>query len=358
MDKGSSGVPLVGVAVIGCGLIGRRRAEIVQKSTDYKLVVVSDVDKSRAVTLAKEMDCAAERDWTKAILRNDVGIVIVSVTNNWLAPITIAAIELGKHVLVEKPMACNPVEAEAIVRAAAKRKQVDAVVLGELRPPMVKVGFNHRHHPALSEAYRLARDGAIGEILYVRSRYGHGGRPGYDREWRADRKTAGGGELLDQGIHVIDLSRWFLGDFKEAVGFVSNFVWNTGSTGVEDNGFALFRTNTGQIASVHASWTQWKNLFSFEVFGQEGFLIVEGLGGSYGTELLKIGRRRMEGGAPEERVIEFAGTDVSWEAEWIDFTTAIQNGNSVSADSHDGLQAIRMVHAIYEANRTGQMIRL
>jgi len=130
--------------------------------------------------------------------------------------------------------------------------------------------------------------GELGSVYFSRCIYGHGGRPGYEKEWRASKEICGGGELLDQGVHVVDLFRWFMGDFVEAFGYTPTYFWDME---VEDNGFAVFRTEKGQTASMHTSWTQWKNRFTFEVFGEAGYLIVDGLGGSYGVETLTVGKR-------------------------------------------------------------------
>jgi predicted dehydrogenase len=272
----------------------------------------------------------------------------VATTHDWLAPISIAALRAGKHVLCEKPMGLNSRQAEevaAVARDSGCR---------------LKVGFNHRHHPAIRRAHDLACEGALGDLLFIRCRYGHGGRVGYEREWRLDPALSGGGELLDQGIHVIDLFRWFLGEFSEVIGMTAAWVWQAP---VEDNVFALFRSAKGQVASLHASWTQWKNLFSFEVFGERGALIVEGLGGSYGTEKLEVGRRKMEngkwrGGPPEVEVIEFPGPDRSWESEWEEFLAMIREGQASSVGAEEGLAALRLVEAVYEAARSNSMVYL
>ena len=186
---------------------------------------------------------------------------------------------------------------------------------------ILKTGFNHRHHPAIWRAHELCAEGAIGPLMFIRAVYGHGGRPGYDKEWRADADLSGGGELLDQGVHIVDLCRWFLGDFAEVFGSTATYFWDLGhfesagrdspraangqsvapsSISLEDNAFALLRTADGRVAQFHTSWTQWKNRFSFEVFGRDGYLRVEGLGGSYGVERLEVGRaqagRRRAGG--------------------------------------------------------------
>ncbi len=361
------------VAVIGCGLIGGRRAEVVRASHAARLLIAADSDEGRVRAVAENLGCEATVDWREVVARDDVDTVIVSTTNNWLAPIAIAALEHGKHVLVEKPMARTRAEAEGILRAAGCGGSGGSVQ-GAGRP-FLGVGFNHRYHPAIRTAHDLAAQGAIGDLICIRCRYGHGGRLGYQREWRANPEVAGGGELLDQGIHGIDLFRWFLGEFTEAFGFTATYVWGLdeapepvgGHPGagpkaaddcVEDNGFALFRTATGQVASLHASWTQWKNLFSFEVFGREGYLVTEGLGGSYGPERLTWGRRRPRGGPPDEQAFEFPGPDGSWQAEWDEFASAVRDRRKTPATAYDGWQALRMVEAVYASARIGKAVKL
>src|SRR5205814_8242217 len=187
----------------------------------------------------------------------------------------------------------------------------------------VQVGFSHRYHPALQQARRLRDSGTLGALMYIRARYGHGGRPGYDKEWRARPELAGGGELLDQGVHLIDLSRWFLGEFVDVEGHIDTFFWNMP---VEDNGFLCLKTACGQVAWLHASCTEWKNLFCFEVFGRDGKLQIDGLGGSYGVERLSHYRMLPQMGPPETTIWEYPGEDRSWHAEFAQFTSAVKGG--------------------------------
>ena len=188
----------------------------------------------------------------------------------------------------------------------------------------------------------------------MRCRYGHGGRTGYEHEWRADPEASGGGELMDQGIHALDLFRWFAGEFSEVTATIARSFW---PADVEDNAFCLLRSKSGAMASLHASWTQWRNLFSFEVFGDCGYLQVEGLGGNYGPERLIIGERR-SAGAPVEQQVEFSGEDTSWAAEWADFVAAIRDRRPPEGSGWDGWQALRLVGAAYDSARTGAMVRL
>jgi predicted dehydrogenase len=210
------------------------------------------------------------------------------------------------------------------------------------------VGFTLRFHSALKEAHRLSQQDQIGPLYFVRAAYGHGGRPGYAQEWRGDRDLAGGGELLDQGVHLIDLARWFLGDFAQAFGLTPRWFWEVGP--LEDNAFMLLTTRRGQVATLHTSWTQWRNHFRFEVYGRDGYLKVDGLGGSYGPETLTIGRRDPESGPPAEDVRRFDGPDCSWADDWSDFVDAVQLGRPPAATGEDGLAVMQLVEAIYNSS--------
>lgn len=336
------------VGVIGCGLIGKRRAEIVHQSDNDELVIVADVNLMRAQELGQALACKATDKWQEVVERDDLHAVVICTTHNWLAPIAVAALKNAKHVLTEKPMAKNAQEAQQIIDVLEKNKNEHLIV---------KVGFNHRFHAAIWKGYSLFRSGAIGEPMFARCRYGHGGRPGYGDEWRAKPELSGGGELLDQGVHAIDLFRWFLGDFSETTGFVMDYMWTAGK-GVEDNAFALFKTPNNQVASLHASWTQWKNIFSFEIFGREGYLIADGLGGHYGLEQLTWGRRKPESGPPDIEIFEFTGPDRSWLVEWDEFSAAIREKRQPLSNAHDGWQVLRMVQAVYESSEQGQVIKV
>lgn len=332
------------VAVIGCGLIGRRRAGVVHEAADSSLVVVTDVQLDRAEAVAQNFGCAASADWRETVGRDDLDAVVVSTVNKYLTPIAIAAAEHGKHVLCEKPLGRNAAEATQIL-AVAERRGVT-----------LKVGFSLRFHPAIQAAHAACSGGAIGRPLYVRAAYGHGGRPGYDKEWRGDPELAGGGELLDQGVHVVDLCRWFLGEFDRVSGVTVRGFWDIGP--LEDNGFALLSADDGRTATFHTSWMQWKNRFLFEVIGTEGYATVDGLGGSYGPERLILGRRNPAGGAPTEEITTFEGPDASWADEWREFTAAIREQREPLSSGRDALRTMQIIQAIYDAAATKSVITL
>jgi predicted dehydrogenase len=319
------------VAIVGCGLIGAKRARALGEGG--QLVAVADAVPQRVWQLARAYPgCAVAGDWQACISREDVDLVIVSTVNAALAEVTLGAVLRGKHVLVEKPAARSAAELRPVLEAAR-----DAGVC-------VKVGFNHRFHPAPARAKELCDAGAVGPLLHVRGRYGHGGRPGYEREWRADPAVSGGGELLDQGVHLIDLARWFLGEFTEVSGHVATSFW---PMPVEDNGFLSLRTARGQTAWLHASCTEWKNLFSFEIFGRDGKLQVDGLGGSYGVERLTYYRMLPRMGPPETTIWEYPGEDLSWSAEFAHVCECIAAGRAPAGGLADALAALEVVGEVY-----------
>ncbi|MFH1371007.1 MAG: Gfo/Idh/MocA family oxidoreductase [Planctomycetota bacterium] len=330
------------VAIIGAGLIGAKRATALSAFGDFRLKVVADVNPAAADKLASQFTAESVTDWRKAVDRPDIDFVVVSTYNKHLAPISIAALKNAKNVLCEKPLGRNVDESRSILEHAN-----NGVVL--------KTGFNHRHHPAITKAKQFVEKGEIGRIMFMRCRYGHGGRPGYESEWRASKEICGGGELLDQGVHVVDLFRWFAGDFEEAFGWMQTAFWDMN---VEDNAFAMFKSAAGVVAVMHTSWTQWKNLFSFEIFGDLGYLIVDGLGGSYGIETLKVGRRNPKGGPPDEQTEQFAGPDNSWQLEWAEFVHAVKEKRQPLGSGFDGLQANKMIDAVQRSAQTGKPAKI
>jgi predicted dehydrogenase len=297
--------------------------------------VCCDTARDRAEALAWTAGAVALTDWHDAVTRADVDIVLVSTTHDMLAPIAGAAAAAGKHVLIEKPGARRASELD-FVCAAARRTGA-----------RVRVGFNHRYHRAFRKAREIFESGVLGPMMFVRARYGHGGRPGYDKEWRAVRELSGGGELVDQGMHLIDLARWFLGDFADVQGLVATYFWDMP---VEDNAFLLLRTAGGQIASLHASWTEWKNTFSFEIYGRMGKLEITGLGGSYGTERVTFYQMSPEMGPPATAAWEYPMADNSWETEFAEFLEDIRLGREPSPGLADAQAALRVVERVYQGS--------
>jgi predicted dehydrogenase len=261
-----------------------------------------------------------------------VDAVIVATLNGSLVPIALAAIQAGKHVLIEKPGALNVSELRTLVGPTTTEKIA------------FRIGYNHRFHPGLQKARELVDSGVLGPLMFLRGRYGHGGRKGYDREWRADPKLSGGGELIDQGVHLIDLAGWFLGEFPTVEGHAATYFWDMK---VDDNAFLSLRTGAGQTAWLQVSCTEWKNMFSLEIYGREGKISIEGLGGSYGPERLTYYRMLPQMGPPETTVWEYPGGDESWTAETTAFVEDIRLGRTPSPGLHEGIRTLEIVETIY-----------
>jgi predicted dehydrogenase len=320
-------------AVIGCGLIGRKRAIALGGLTDAVLGYACDLNEPRAVDLAKlAPGCAPIADYHVALSDPKVGAVIVATLNASLAPISLAAAKAGKHVLVEKPGALT---------ASALRRVLEAAANSGVQ---VRLGYNHRYHPSLQKARELVDEGAVGPLMFLRARYGHGGRKGYDREWRADPRLSGGGELIDQGVHLIDLAGWFLGDFSTIEGHAVTSFWDMK---VDDNAFLSLRTDAGQTAWLHASCTEWKNLFSLEIYGRTGKLAIDGLGGSYGVERLVYYKMLPQMGPPETYSWEYPGGDESWKVETLAFLDDIRQKRTPKPGLREGIRTLEIVEAIY-----------
>lgn len=321
---------MIRVAIIGCGLVGQKRA---RSLAGAKLVACADLDRSKAGDLAGNVKgCAVFPDWPSVIRNDQIDLVIVATPHNLLAEIAGAAVKEGKHVLVEKPGARNVDELRGLISIA------------DSAGVCVRVGFNHRYHPAFQQARELVDSGKIGSLMFIRARYGHGGRKEYDREWRAQPEISGGGELIDQGAHLIDLAHWFLGEFKEVDGFAHTYFWDMP---VDDNAFLLLKTKEKRVAFLHASWTEWKNTFSFEIYGRCGKLQVDGLGGSYGSERLTWYRMLPEMGPPETDVWEYPMEDNSWEVEMAEFLEDIRLSRASEPGLHDAFATLKVVEKIY-----------
>jgi predicted dehydrogenase len=315
-------------------MIGHKRAAALPNGA---ITVCCDIREDRAEALAAKFPGIwPTTDWQAAVRRDDVDFVIVATTHDMLAPVAAAAAAAGKHVLVEKPGARCAAELEPVSQAARRHGA------------LVRIGFNHRYHRSFRKAREIFESGALGEMMFIRGRYGHGGRPGYEEEWRADPKRSGGGELIDQGAHLIDLSRWFLGDFTGIQGLAPTYFWNMP---VEDNGFLLLETASGQAAFLHASWTEWKNLFSFEISGRAGKLEISGLGGSYGVERLTWYRMSPEMGPPETLAWEYPMADDSWEQEWAAFLEDIRLERQPQPGIADAQATLRVIEHIYSGKR-------
>lgn len=324
-------------AIVGCGGVGRKRARTLQNAKTVWLFDTTELTVLAAADQLRQPNVS----WNRYFTDSSINAVIVSTTHDALADIACEAIEAGKHVLVEKPAGCHIGDITRIVQAANKHPELK-----------VRIGFNHRYHSSILKAVELADH--LGQPMLVRGRYGHGGRIGYDKEWRS-QPLKGGGELLDQGVHLIDLASLFLGKFVKAEGIAKTLFWNQL---VDDNAFMLLETAEGQIAHLHVSSTEWKNTFSLEIYGTKGKLHAEGLGGSYGTERLTWYKMLPEMGPPETTIWEYPGPDLSWQREMDEFVKDILEDRQPNVGLEQAGQALAVVDAIKAASSISWTVEL
>ncbi len=329
------------VAIIGAGSQCRRRAPVVREWPGSELACIASHRFEDAKSMASQFGCEPVATWIDAVTRRDVDIVLVCTPPYAHAEICVMALREGKHVLCEKPMCRTEAEAEEMVRVALETGRI------------LKCGFNLRHHPAISEAKRIVIEGGIGRVMFARCKHGTGWVKANENGWRSDPNRAAGGWFIEHGIHAIDLFRWFMGDVAE-VGCMTGSQYNQDRS-LDDNGMALFRMQSGAIASLHTSMTQWKPVFNLEIFGDEGYVIVDGLGTCYGTEKLVFGKRDFKG-PPSHQVTEYREDDLSWRDEWKEFMLAIEEIREPVGNGEDGLASIRIALKAYEAERLGRTL--
>jgi predicted dehydrogenase len=327
----------LGVVVVGAGKIGTTRATIAADSEETEMTQVVDLDLGKAKRISESLGCAYGSDLHAALASSHADIVIVSTTNNSLAKVTGLALAAGKHVLVEKPGATCTKDFLRLVRLAEKKDTI------------CKVGYNHRFHPAVSETAQMVKSKSLGRLTFLRIRHGHGGRRGYEKEWRSNPLLAGGGELMDQGVHGLDLINWFLTPIHKVVASTESFFWQSN---VEDNAILLLLGPNHVCASLFASWTQWKPIFSLEVYGTSGFAEVNGLGGVYGQETLICGSKK---NAEMSRTV-FSQVDHSWRLEWNHFVECVEKNRVPLSGFAESLNVLRIVDAAYSSSNNDSAV--
>ena len=333
---GADGAPLR-AGIVGCGLMGQKRAAA--HGADV-LIGCHDRQPDLAAALAQRYGARACAS-LEELLGLAPDVVVVATTHDQLAPLSCRALEAGAHVLLEKPAGIGVAEVDAVAAAAAAADR------------LVKVGFNHRFHPGIRRAVETARAGRFGEVMFMRARYGHGGRPGYESEWRADPARSGGGELTDQGMHLLDLTHWLLGELPLHSALLRTNFWDMP---VEDNAALLLGQggshHRAPWAMLHVSWSEWKNMFSMEIYCRTGKLEVHGLHGSYGPQRLTIHAMKPALGPPDSETIEYPLEDPSWAAEWAHFRHAIRGADPgpLLGDLASARWAWTQVQAAYAGN--------
>lgn len=317
-------------AIIGCGLIGQKRANALPDSVE--LVGCFDAVETTAENFAREFNTRFFTSVEELLKIEGLDFVIIATRHDSLAHLTVQALSMGVNVFVEKPGAID---------YQAFQKTNEMATKNNLR---VHVGYNHQYHPGIRKALDFFRDGSIGEFMFLRAQYGHGGRVGYEKEWRADKSKSGGGELIDQGTHLIDLALKYLGNAELDYAATPNYFWDMP---VEDNAFISLKNNAGNVAFLQASCTEWKNMFSLEIYGKTGKLHISGLGRSYGVETLTLHRMLPEMGPPVSQTWTFPEPDNSWALEINEFVEDLLMGSRKSDNLDSSLEVLRVIEEIY-----------
>jgi predicted dehydrogenase len=325
--------------IVGYGYMGKIRKRIVDENPDIELHGICDTNRD-LVLADKNLNCRVF-DSYQEMLGSDADVIFVCTPNSFSPAIVAESLRAGKHVFCEKPPGRGLKDIQMMIEAEKK-----------YAPLKLMFGFNHRYHPGILEAKTIVDSGRMGKILCLKGTYGKSGGKDYLKSWRNIKDISGGGILLDQGIHMLDIFRLFCGDFNEIKGFLSRNFWDAA---VEDNAFVCLRNEKGQVATLHSSATLWRHTFKLEIFMEGGYLIVSGLlskSGSYGRETLTIGRRQFEDeafalGNPREEVVYF-DQDLSWKMEVDNFVDCILNDKVIdSSSSTDALRVMELIDRIY-----------
>ncbi len=328
------------VGIAGFGVVGRRRKDCVDRHPGMKIVAVCDRSFTEEGALP---DGVRHYMDYKRLLTENLDVLIVCLTNDIAAEVTIAGLESGMHVFCEKPPGRNVEDIRRVIECESKHQ--------DLR---LMYGFNHRYHESIQDALKVLESGKFGRIINMRGIYGKAKLITFNQpDWRSKREIAGGGVLLDQGIHMVDLMRLFAGEFDEVYSFISNSHWGYE---VEDNAYALMRTKDGVIATLNSSATQWRHRFHLDINLEKGSLILSGIlsgSKSYGAETLAIvtADPDNDNGDPKEQIIRY-NKDPSWDDEIDSFAKAILEGGDIqNGTSMDALQTVKLVYQIYYADK-------
>jgi len=325
---------VIKVGIIGFGKMGRIRYDTILDDSEARVVAIAEPSQEIKLPRVKLYS-----DPEEVIHSPDVDAVFICTPNYLNHSLTLQALAANKHVFCEKPPAFSSKDVEQVIDAERISSGITLMY-----------GFNHRHHDSMKFAKDLIDSQSYGRLLWMRGRYGKSVDESFYQNWRSKKEFAGGGILMDQGIHMVDLFLMMAGDFHDVNAYVSNVYWKLD---VEDNVFAILRNDEGVVASLHSTMTQWRHLFSLEMFLEKGYIVINGLltsSGTYGEEAVTIAKNRTTAPAAawsDEEHIRFEVNN-SWKYEVQHFFQSIRDKTPIqTGNSQDALKLMRVIDKIY-----------
>lgn len=317
------------VAQIGAGSFGKKRAESVQQCEKAELLAIADANPETAAKAAEALGIK-HLNLEDVLQSSEIDVVTIATPNAHHAELACSALRAGKHVLCEKPVARNAEEALDILKASNETGK------------KVKVGSNHRYFSSVMKARQIVDSGYIGKVVSFNGRIGHNGER-IKGSWFWDKEQSGGGAILDNGCHLLDIARWFMGDFVKGSGLTSNVYWKDAE--VEDTATGVFATEDGRVATINASWRLLSGYFHFELNGEKGYVTVDGRFDTHGGDRVFV--RNLEDGG-EIQSFDFGHVrPESYKLELEEFFQALKEGRSPDPSAEDGYKIMKMVEAIY-----------
>ena len=321
------------VAIIGCGVIGLRRARYFKNK--FSLIACADENINKIGKIFSDKNIYLTSDWKNILKLKNLDAIFIATYHSSQSQIIEKFIKKNIHIFCEKPGGISYKHTSKLLNLSRNKKI------------SIKFGYNHRFHPAFIHAKKIIKKNHFGKVLYIRAIYGHGGRKNYEKEWRFNKKLSGGGELIDKGSHLIDLTRMFIGELRIHSSFLNNYFWKSD---LEDNCFLSLKNKKNNFAFLHASSTEWKNKFIFEIFCKYGKIEVSGLGKSYGNEKLTLYKMKKSMGIPQKKEIKFTTSQVnkSWETEINDFYKSIIKSKKCNPNLSDVYNNLKLINKIYK----------
>ena len=329
------------VGIAGYGVVGKTRHRSIESNTSYKVTAISESNQEARQSIAPGLE--VYNDYQSLIANAEIDVIFISLPNQFAAEATCLSLQKGLHVFCEKPPARTHAE---LLEVEKKSLQFPALKL--------MYGFNHRFHLSVEKAKALIKSDSLGRIINMKGVYGKSQMISFNQtDWRTNREASGGGILLDQGIHMLDLMRYLSEeDFTQVFSFIDNAFWNFD---VEDNAYVLMKSPSGLVAQLHSSATQWRHVFNLEITLERGSLILGGLltgSKSYGDETLTIITSDLskDNGAPRESTSQY-NEDVSWDNEIKYFANSLADNTAIERGSiHDALETMKLIEVIYKAD--------